>query len=147
MPWDRRCTSVPGPAALPTASAVVADLVELARGTLPVPRPAQRRLPNLGIGGVDCAHYLKIPAVDQPGVFAEVADVLSRHEVSIEAVIQRPQAIRTGAEPWVPIIILTDEAPEAVARQCVSELGRLSGVTGGISRIRVADLSAMMPMT
>ena len=135
----------PGAGGPPTASAVVADLVELARGTLPVPRPAERRLPDLGIEGVTCAHYLKIPAIDQPGVFADVADVLSRHDVSIEAVIQRPQAIRSGAEPWVPIIIVTDEAPEVVARECVSELGRLSRVTGEIARIRVADLSAMMP--
>lgn len=136
----------PGAGGMPTASAVLADLVELARGTLPVPRPAKRRLPSLGIEGVDCAHYLKIPAIDQPGVFAEVADVLSRHEVSIEAVIQRPQAIRSGAEPWVPIIIVTDDAPETVARECVAELGRLSGVTGQIARIRVADLASMMPV-
>ena len=137
----------PGAGGMPTASAVVADLVELARGTLPVPRPAGRRLPCLGIEGVDCAHYLKIPAIDQPGVFAEVADVLSRHEVSIEAVIQRPQAIRSGAEPWVPIIIVTDDVSEAVLRDCVSELANLAGVTGEIARIRVADLSAMMPPT
>ena len=136
----------PGAGGMPTASAVVADLLELARGTLPVPQPAKRRLPSLGIEGVDCAHYLKIPAIDQPGVFAEVADVLSRHEVSIEAVIQRPQAIRSGAEPWVPIIIVTDDAPETVARECVAELGRLSGVTGEIARIRVADLASMMPV-
>ena len=135
----------PGAGGMPTASAVVADLVELARDTLPVPRPAKRRLASLGLEGVACPHYLKIPAIDQPGVFAEVADVLSRHEVSIEAVIQRPQAIRSGAEPWVPIIILTNEATEAVARAFVSELGGLSGVTGEIARIRVADLSAMMP--
>ena len=137
----------PGAGGMPTASAVVADLVELARGTLPVPRPAGRRLPCLGIDGVNCAHYLKIPAIDQPGVFAEVADVLSRHEVSIEAVIQRPQAIRSGAEPWVPIIILTDDVPEAVVRDSVCELANLGGVTGDIARIRVADLSAMMPAT
>lgn len=135
----------PGAGGLPTASAVVADLIELARGTLPVPEPATRRLPGHGIEGVVCPHYLKIPAIDQPGVFAEVADVLSRHEISIGAVIQRPRAIRSGAAPWVPIIILTDEAPESVAKDCVAELGGLAGVTGEITRIRVADLSAMMP--
>jgi homoserine dehydrogenase len=137
----------PGAGGMPTASAVVADLVALARGTLPVPRPAKRRLQGLGIEGVDCAHYLKIPAIDQPGVFAEVADVLSRHEVSIEAVIQRPQAIRSGAEPWVPIIIVTDDVSEPVVRHCVSELANLGGVTGEIARIRVADLNAIMPPT
>lgn len=134
-----------GAGGLPTASAVVADLIELARGTLPVPRPAVRRLDSLGIEAVACPHYLKVPAIDQPGVFAEVAEVLSRHGISIEAVIQRPQAIRSGAEPWVPIIILTDEAQETVARDCVSELSGLAGVTGVITRIRVADFSAMTP--
>ena len=137
----------PGAGGLPTASAVVADLVELARGTLPVARSGKRRLRGLGVGRVVCPHYLKIPAIDQPGVFADVAEVLSRHEVSIEAVIQRPQAIRSGAEPWVPIIILTNDASEAVVRDCVAELGGLDGVTGEIARIRVADLSTMMPPT
>ena len=135
----------PGAGGMATASAVVADLVEVARRTLAVPEPAHRRLPSLGVERVVCPHYLKIPAIDQPGVFAEVADVLSRHEISIEAVIQRRQAIRSGSEPWVPIIILTNEVSESVVTDSVAELQRLSGVTGGISRIRVADLSAMMP--
>ena len=136
----------PGAGGLPTASAVLADLVELGRGTLAVPRePANRRLPSLGLAKVACPHYLKIPAIDQPGVFAEVADVLSRCRISIEAVIQRPQAIRAGEEPWVPIVILTDEVAEKGVVEAVDELARLSGVSGPITRIRVADLSAMMP--
>lgn len=134
----------PGAGGMPTASAVVADLVELARGTLPVPALAQSELPRLGLRGVVCPHYLKVPAIDQPGVFAEVADVLSRHRISIEAVIQRPQAIRSGEEPWVPIIILTDEVAETEVEAAVAELGNLTGVIGSIARIRVADLSAMM---
>ncbi len=132
----------PGAGGRPTASAVIADLVEVARRTLPAQRPAERRLSSLGLGRVVCPHYLRIPAIDQPGVFANVAEVLSRHEISIEAVIQRPQAIRSGAEPWVPIIILTDEAPEAVAADCVTELRGVAGIVGDIVRIRVADLAA-----
>ena len=135
----------PGAGGMPTASAVVADLVEVARGSLAVPRAPQRCLPSLPIAGLVCAHYLKIPAIDQPGVFAEVADILSRHDISIEAVIQRPQAIRAGAEPWVPIVILTNDVAETVVEESVAELGRLPGVTGDITRIRVADLDAMMP--
>ena len=54
----------PGAGGMATASAVVADLVALARGHLPVPRPATRRLPALGVRGLVCPHYLKIPAID-----------------------------------------------------------------------------------
>ena len=130
----------PGAGGMETASAVVADLVALARGDLPVPRAAGTRLPALGVGSLVCAHYLKIPAVDQPGVFAEVADVLSHHAISIEAVIQRPQADRAAAAPWVPIVILTNEVAERVVEAAVAALGRLAGVQGAITRIRVADL-------
>ena len=130
----------PGAGGMATASAVVADLVALARGDLPVPPPARGRLPTLGIGSLVCAHYLKVPAVDQPGVFAEVADVLSHHDISIEAVIQRPQAIRPAAQPWVPIVILTNEVAERVVNTAVADLHRLAGVKGSITRIRVADL-------
>ena len=135
----------PGAGGMPTASAVVADLVELARGTLPVPQPGLRRLPSWGVERVTCPHYLKVPASDQPGVFAEVADVLSRHEISIEAVIQRPQAIRAGTKPWVPVVILTNDVSEGAVETAVTELDRLSGVIGPITRMRVADLDALMP--
>ena len=130
----------PGAGGMATASAVVADLVALARGDLPVPPPARGKLPTLGIGSLVCAHYLKVPAVDQPGVFAEVADVLSHHDISIEAVIQRPQAVRPAAQPWVPIVILTNEVAERVVNTAVADLHRLAGVKGSITRIRVADL-------
>lgn len=130
----------PGAGDMATASAVVADLVALARGNLPAPTPASRRLPALGVRNLACRHYLKIPAIDQPGVFAEVADVLSRREISIEAVIQRPQAFRDGTGPWVPIVILTDTVAETVIEAATAELGGLAGVTGAIARIRVADL-------
>ena len=134
----------PGAGGLPTASAVVADLVELARGTLPVPSPGACRLPSRGIEEVVSAHYLKIPAVDRPGVFAEVAEVLSRRAISIEAVIQRPQAIRAGDRPWVPVVILTDDVLEAAVEEAVAELASLSGVTGPITRMRVANLDTLM---
>ena len=134
-----------GAGGLATASAVVADLVELARGTLPVPKAVAGRLPCFAIDGVSCPHYLKVPAMDQPGVFAEVAEVLSRHDISIEAVIQRPQAIRSGSEPWVPIVILTNDVAEPALRESLAELRQLSGVSGDITRIRVADLDALAP--
>ena len=133
----------PGAGGMATASAVVADLVALARGALPVPRPGKRELRRIGIRELRCAHYLKIPAVDQPGVFAEVAEALSRHAISIEAVIQRPPATRAAAAPWVPIVILTDETAEHAVETAVAELRQLAGVVGAITRLRVVDVEAL----
>lgn len=132
----------PGAGGMATASAVVADLVELARGTLPIPRRASRRLESVGFASVTSPHYLKIPAIDKAGVFAEVAEVLSRHDISIEAVIQRPPS---GSETSVDIVILTNDIAEGEIETALAELSRLAGVAGPITRIRVADLNAMMP--
>lgn len=134
----------PGAGAGPTASAVVSDLIELARGgagwssALPV-EDAPESSP---LGDLTCAHYLNVPAEDQPGVFANVAQTLSRHGISIEGVIQQPQAIRgqRGAE-WVPIVILTDVVAERAAERAVGDIEKLAGVTGSVRRIRVADLT------
>ena len=133
-----------GAGAGPTASAVVSDLIELARGrtgwsSAPSAAGAPESSP---LGDLECAHYLNVPAEDQPGVFANVAQTLSRHGISIEGVIQQPQAIRgkRGAE-WVPIVILTDVVAERDADRAVADIEKLAGVTGKVRRIRVADLA------
>ena len=133
----------PGAGGMATASAVVADLIEAARGTLPIPKPASRRLPALGIRAVRCPWYLKIPAVDQPGVFAHVAEVLGEHGISIEGVIQRPQDIHPGEAPWVPIVILTDEVAEDVIDDAVKAIERVEGVTAGVTHFRVVHPDAL----
>ena len=133
----------PGAGAEPTASAVVADLIELARGgagscaVFPVEGAPQ----SSPIGELTCAHYLNVPAEDQPGVFADVAQTLGRHGISIEGVIQHAEAIRgqRGSE-WVPIVILTDVVRELDAERAVADIENLAGVTGRVRRIRVATL-------
>ena len=134
----------PGAGAGPTASAVVADLIELARGGAvgwSAALPAEGAARASPLGNVRCAHYLNVPAEDQPGVFANVAQTLSGHGISIEGVIQQPQAIRgaRGAE-WVPIVILTNVVAERDAERAVADIEKLAGVTGRVRRIRVADL-------
>ena len=139
----------PGAGAGPTASSVVADLIDLARGgagwsaALPAEgAPGSSPTPGSSpMGDVSCAHYLNVPAEDQPGVFADVAQTLSAHGISIEGVIQQPQAIRgaRGAE-WVPIVILTNVVTERDAERAVADIEELEGVTGKVRRIRVADL-------
>ena len=131
----------PGAGGAPTASAVVADLVDIARQE----RPGRRELraPRGGGSSMDAlrsAHYLKIPAVDEPGVFAHVAEALSREGISIEGAIQRARAVRSGeGAQWVPIVILTNVVAEADVRRATEAIEALDGVSGAIRRIRVAD--------
>jgi homoserine dehydrogenase len=130
----------PGAGALPTASAVLADLVDMARGNA-VAVPADTGVAALPIGAVSTAYYLRIPAVDQPGVLAKVAQILSTNGISIEAVIQREQAIRTnGDKPWVPVIILTHRVVERSMDTAVAAIQRLDEVVHPITRIRVESL-------
>ncbi|MCY3821184.1 MAG: homoserine dehydrogenase [Gammaproteobacteria bacterium] len=134
----------PGAGAGPTASSIVSDLIELARGAAGwISAPLAKNIPGASpLGDLRCAHYLNVPAEDQPGVFADVAQTLSGHGISIEGVIQQPQAIRgkRGAE-WVPIVILTDVVAERDAERAVADIEKLAGVTGKVRRIRVADLA------
>ena len=131
----------PGAGGAPTASAIVADLVDIARQE----RPGHRELRAVRGGGAPMdalrsAHYLKIPAVDEPGVFAHVAEALSREGISIEGAIQRARAIRSGeGAQWVPIVILTNVVAEAEVRRATEAIEALDGVSGAIRRIRVAD--------
>jgi homoserine dehydrogenase len=130
----------PGAGALPTASAVLADLIDIARGNA-VEVPSDTGVAALPITEVTTAYYLRIPAVDQPGVLAKVAQILSTNGISIEAVIQREQAIRsTGDVPWVPVIILTHRVIERAMDIAVAAIQSLAEVVHPITRIRVETL-------
>ncbi|HEY5646684.1 MAG TPA: homoserine dehydrogenase [Pseudomonadales bacterium] len=133
-----------GAGALPTASSVVADVIEIARGQRPylpalVSDNAVRILP---IDEVSSGYYLKIPSLDKPGVFARVATILSEHDISIEAAIQKEQAVHTETqEAWVPIIILTEPVLESVMNEAIARVQELPAVVGQICRIRVELLN------
>ncbi len=130
-----------GAGALPTASAVVADLIDIAKGTaLPwtVGRGAVAALQSVEIDAIDSGYYLNIPSLDQPGVFARVATILSDHDISIEAAIQKEQAIHSDSEqPWVPIVILTHTVRESVMNRALTAVQAMPEVIGTIKRIRV----------
>lgn len=130
----------PGAGAGPTASAIVANLIEVARGaSAPVPALAEAA-PTTPVEALRCSHYLRIPAADAPGVFAQVAEALSSRGVSIQSVIQRGEAAKEGeAAQWVPIVILTDAVAEGEMRDAVAAIEALDGVRGVVQRIRVAD--------
>lgn len=134
----------PGAGALPTASAVVADLIEVARGgvhLLPEVRAADAP-PLLPIEACESAYYLRIPSLDRPGVFARVATLLSERSISIESVEQRAQEIHadTGSA-WVPIVIITQRVRERVMNDALQALRALPDVVGDVVRIRVEDFA------
>jgi homoserine dehydrogenase len=130
-----------GAGGLPTASSVVADLVAVARGDAVAARTGGRRAQVLDMEQVVSAFYLRIPCRDQPGVFARVATVLSEHDISIEAAIQRESAIRGTDEPWVPIVIVTHKVREQVVNKAIAAIKALDAVVGDITRIRVDHLT------
>ena len=132
----------------PTASAVVADIVDVAR-TLkaePVHRVPYLSFqssslsshPVLPIDDVETAYYLRMSALDKPGVLSRVAQILSDDGISIEALIQKEPA--DGAN-LVPVIILTNRTIEGKLSAAVSRIEGLEGIVGDVTRIRVESLA------
>ncbi len=131
----------------PTASAVVADIVDVVR-TLTT--DAENRVPHLAFQSdalvntpilamdqVETAYYLRMQAADRPGVLAEVARILGERGISIEAVVQKEPA--EGAER-VPLILLTRQVEEGRMNEAIERIERLDSITGSVTRIRVEYL-------
>ena len=112
-----------GAGALPTASSVMADLIDIARGHRP-DLPVMLDANEVKLHGIEEAisgFYLRIPSLDKPGVFAKVATLLSEQNISIEAAIQKEQAVHDESDDaWVPIIILTQPVRESVMIQALA---------------------------
>jgi len=138
---DRQIFQGQGAGEGPTASAVVADLVEAGReilsGNASVPPiiATDRELKLAPIGKVACRHYLRIPAVDRPGVLARIASILGSGGISIDSVIQR-QKRKRGA---VPVILMTHIAEEKALQRALDRISRLEVVRDRPVRIRVED--------
>ena len=132
-----------GAGALPTASAVVADLIAIARGDGLSWRVGGQPLAALSIEQTHSACYLRIPSLDAPGVFAEVATILGEHGISIEGAIQREAAVRgdRGSASWVPIVIVTAPVAEAAMNSALDLVQKMPHVVGPITRIRVAHFA------
>ncbi|QGM21635.1 homoserine dehydrogenase [Spiribacter sp. 2438] len=137
-----------GAGAEPTASAVVADLVDVVREFTLEP---ENRVPYLafqshslsdepvvGMDAVETAYYLRVEAQDEPGVLAEITGILSRAGISIEAVIQKQPA--PGAET-VPVILLTHRVRESRMNEACERIEALEAIHGSVIRIRVETLA------
>jgi len=126
-----------GAGAGPTASAVVADLVDLARGrAAPVWGAASgslSNLPALPMLAHQGAYYLRLMVVDRPGVIADVTAALRDAGVSLESMIQRGRAPGEA----VPIVLVTHETGEAAMRGALEQIARLDAVMEPPALIRI----------
>lgn len=135
--------SGPGAGGVPTAAAVVADLIRLARGSAqPINLDTTSRAQVLDISAAHSAFYVRIPVLDQPGVLAELARLLGAQGISIESVIQREQAVRTQKhQSWVPIVLVTNQVTEAALRTALETISAQPAVVGDLVTMRVESLA------
>ena len=126
-----------GAGAGPTASAVVADLIDLARGHMtPVwgaADAALSRLPSVPMSAHHGAYYLRLMVVDRPGVIADVTAALRDAGVSLESMIQRGRAPGEA----VPIVLVTHETNEAAMRVALDAIAAMDTVLEPPALIRI----------
>ena len=136
-----------GAGSQPTASAVVADLVDVTRLITSDPehrvphlafQPDQlSAVPILDIGQVETSYYLRMQVVDKPGVLADITRLLARSKISIDAMVQKEPA---EGESRVDIVMLTHRALEKNVDQAMARIERLRTVVGKIVRLRLEEL-------
>ena len=132
----------------PTASAVIADIVDVVRALTTDPN---NRVPHLAfqpsalsqieikaMEEVETGYYLRIDAVDKPGVLSDVASILGDLSISIEAIVQKEP--EEGAT-HVPVILLTQKIVEKNMNSAIAQIEALDTVNGKVRRIRVETLA------
>jgi homoserine dehydrogenase len=136
----------------PTASAVIADLVDVTRlhtadplhrvPHLAFQPDAMRAWPVLPMDQVVTSYYLRLRVADQPGVLAEVTSILARCGISIDAVLQR-EADEVGGEgsTQTDLIILTHDTVEGTMNGALAQMQGLPTVLAPIVRIRKEELA------
>jgi homoserine dehydrogenase len=137
-----------GAGAGPTASAVVADIIDTARMIATpesgVPalafRDSTTDMPILPMSDVVSAYYLRITAIDKPGVLADITQILGERGISIEAIMQKEPRGADAASQRVPVIILTREIREALMNDAIAQIEKLPAIADKVTRIRVYKL-------
>ncbi|WP_166251592.1 homoserine dehydrogenase [Marinobacter salicampi] len=138
----------PGAGDEATASAVIADIVDVARTVL---CGNSQRVPYLGFNpsametlevlpmeDVQSAYYLRIQALDRPGVLANVASILSEHGINIESIMQKESELQDGK---IPVIILTHTVQERQINRAIEDLEALADIEGQVVRIRAENFN------
>ncbi len=141
-----------GAGALPTASAVVADLIDVARTLTADPEhrvphlafqaeslaDSQASSPILPMGETETAYYLRLRVADEPGVLADITRYLADARISLESVLQPAPA---QASQHTDVILLTHRTIERRMDEAIQRIEGLASVIGRIVRIRLEDLT------
>ncbi|MFW6174345.1 MAG: homoserine dehydrogenase [Chloroflexota bacterium] len=127
----------------PTASAVMADTLRAARiarsgGEGLVPRPDGSGLTLLAMDSHVCKYYLRLVAMDQPGVLARIGGILGERDISIASVLQMDA---DGGRGTADVVIMTHPAREANMQKAVEEIDRLTVIDSVANLIRVESYS------
>jgi homoserine dehydrogenase len=138
----------PGAGAEPTASAVIADLVDVTRMHTADPehrvphlafQPGQlSSIPFLPMGEVRTSYYLRMTVLDRPGVLADITRILADREISIDAMIQKEPS---EGEDRTDIILLTHLSIERQVVDAIEKIEALPTVNGRVVRIRMEELN------
>jgi len=130
-----------GAGQMPTASAVVADIIDTVVGraaiTFRTTGILDAESPAARIAGVERPerHFLRIPVPDRPGVMAEISGILGRHGISIASLIQH----ETGRPGPVPLVIMTHHCPPSSVAGALAEIARSAAVQGACDCLPVLD--------
>lgn len=121
-----------------TASAVIADIVDIVRGNtnpmLGYRKPLEDGLTLLSRDEITSHYYLRVSVEDKKGVLAEVTNLLSRLDISIEAMMQKPDIDKDAC---VELLFVTHECQEKSIQEAIGELEKLSVVHGKVGMIRI----------
>lgn len=138
-----------GAGAEPTASSVIADLVDVTRMHTADPKHRVPHLafqpdllsniPILSMEDVETSYYLRLRAMDKPGVLADITRILAGLDISIDAMVQKEP---NEGEDQVDIIMLTHLAVEKNINSAIIKIEKLPAVMGNVTRIRLEDLSS-----
>jgi len=136
-----------GAGAEPTASAVIADLVDITRLATADPEhrvpylafqpDAMTDTPILPMDEITTSYYLRIRVADKLGVMADITRILADAAISIDAMLQKEPA---AGETEADIIILTHKTQEKKAKQAITAIEALEAVSGQVARIRLESL-------
>ena len=137
-----------GAGAEPTASSVIADLVDITRLATADP---EHRVPHLAfqpnamtniailpMSEITTSYYLRMHVADQPGVLADLTRILAERGISIDAMLQKEPA---EGETHTDIIMLTHQTQEKNVTAAIEKMEALSSVVGTVTKIRLENLS------